>query len=171
MHLNTQGVVSTFDNFLLAVNHYSFDISTLSKTWLKQNELLLQHVTIPGYVYAFNHRVKKKCCGVGLYVKETIQFKRRTDIEKRFPTMEHLWFEIPGRNKHSKLLLGTVYRSESVMYSDWLDTFESLLSDLSISWDGTLLITGDVNVDLFKTTMFSVRKYMDMVETFNLTQG
>ena len=43
-----------------------------------------------------------------IYVKETIQFKRRTDIEKRFPTMEHLWFEIPGRNKHSKLLLGTV---------------------------------------------------------------
>ena len=62
-------------------------------------------------------------------------------------------------------------RSESVMlYSDWLDTFESLLSDLSISWDGMLLITGDVNVDLLKTTKSSVRKYMDMLETFNLTQ-
>ena len=54
---------------------------------------------------------KKKCGGVDVYVKETIRFKRRTDIEKRLPTMEHLWLEIPGRNKHIKLLLGTVSRS------------------------------------------------------------
>ena len=171
MHLNTQGVVSTFDIFLLAVDRYSFDVITLSETWLKQNELLLQHVTIPGYVYAFNHKDKKKCGGVGVYVKETIQFKRLTDIEKRFPALEHLWPEIPGRNKHSKILLGAVYRSESVMlYSDWLESFESLLSDLTISWDGMLQVTGDISVDLFKESKPSVRKYIDMLETLNLTQ-
>ena len=171
MHLNTQGVVSTFDIFVLAVDRYSFDVITLSETWLKQNELLLQHVTIPGYVYAFNHKDKKKCGGVGVYVKETIQFKRLTDIEKRFPALEHLWPEIPGRNKHSKILLGAVYRSESVMlYSDWLESFESLLSDLTISWDGMLQVTGDISVDLFKESKPSVRKYIDMLETLNLTQ-
>ena len=71
MHLNTQGVVSTFDSFLLAVNRYSFDIITLSETWLKQNELLLQHVTIPGYVYAFNHRDKKNAA-VWVYMSKKL---------------------------------------------------------------------------------------------------
>lgn len=38
---------STIDGFLLTVNRYSFVIITMSETWLKQNDLLLEHVTIP----------------------------------------------------------------------------------------------------------------------------
>ncbi|XP_048590336.1 uncharacterized protein LOC5519158 [Nematostella vectensis] len=171
MHINTQCMTSTFDSLLHMVNRYSLDIITMSETWLKENKLLLQHVTIPGYVHAFNNRDKKKGGGVGVYVKESIEFKRRTDIKRRYPAMEHLWLEIKGRNRHSNLLLGVVYRSGAIMtYSDWLDTFESLLSDLSISWHGMLLVTGDVNVDLFRPSECYVRKYMDVLESLNLTQ-
>lgn len=79
-----------------------------------------------------------------MYIKDSTKFKRRSDIEKRYPTLEHLWLEIPGCNKHSRLLLGTIYLSESMVpYSDWIVTFESLLSDSAIHWDGALLLTGD----------------------------
>ena len=37
MHLNTQCMTSTFDEFLLTVNKYPLDIITLSETWLKDN--------------------------------------------------------------------------------------------------------------------------------------
>ena len=114
---------------------------------------------------------KIKGGGVGAYVKESIDFKRRTDIEKRYPSMEHLWIEIKGRNKHSNLLLGIVYRSDSVMVcSDWLGLFESLLSDLTVAWDGMLLVTGDINLDLFCPNKPPVRKYLDILSTLNLTQ-
>ena len=46
----------------------------MSETWLKENNLLLQYVTIPGY-----------------------------EIQQT------------GRNRHSKLLVGTTYRSDTIL--------------------------------------------------------
>lgn len=76
-------MVSTFDHWLLAIEHYSFDVITMSETWLNNNSLLLQHVTIPGYIDAFSNQDKIRGGGVGVYIKESIKFKRRGDIEKR----------------------------------------------------------------------------------------
>ncbi|CAB4006181.1 Hypothetical predicted protein [Paramuricea clavata] len=143
----------------------------MSETWLKENNLLLQHVTIPGYVHAFNNRDKIRGGGVGIYIKESIKFKRRQDLEKRYPTMEHLWIEIPGRNRYSKLLLGTIYRSDAILpYTTWLEYFNDLLSDLSIQWDGMLAVTGDFNVDLLRPDKADTKKYNDVLESMNLDQ-
>ena len=74
-------------------------------------------------------------------------------------------------NRHSKLLLGSVYRSDSVMvYSDWLESFESLLSDVSATWDGMLMITGDMNVDLLRPDKSSTQNYVNILQTLSLTQ-
>jgi exonuclease III len=51
------------------IERYAFDIITMSETWLKENNLLLQRVTIPGYVHAFNNRDKIRGGGVGIYIK------------------------------------------------------------------------------------------------------
>lgn len=171
MHINTQSMVSTFDNLLIAIERYFFDIITMSETWLKENSLLLQHVTIPGYVHEFNNRDKVRGGGVGIYIKDSIKCKRRSDIEARYTSMEHLWVEIPGRNKNSKLLLGTFYRSETLLsYSNWLDNFESLLSELTLSWDGLLLLTGDFNVDLLRQDKPTTKKYQDVLAALSLQQ-
>ena len=165
MHINTQSMIFTFDNLLLAVDRYKFDVITMSETWLKENHLLLQYVTIPGYTHAFNNRDKKRGGGVGVYIKDSTKFKRRSDIEKRYLTLEHLWLEIPGCNKHSRLLLGTIYLSESMVpYSDWIVTFESLLSDLAIHWDGALVLTGDLNVDLQRPDIPATKKYSGILK-------
>lgn len=143
----------------------------MSETWLKENNLLLQHVSIPGYVQAFNNRTTIRGGGVGVYLKESVNFKRRADLEKKYPGMEHLWLEISGRNRHSRLLLGTIYRSERIMgYNDWLENFESLMSELAITWDGMLLITGDFNIDLLRKDKLQVQKYIDILTTMDLKQ-
>ena len=56
MHLNTQSMVSTFDEFILTINQFPFDIITLSETWLKDNRHLLDYVSIPGYVNLFRNK-------------------------------------------------------------------------------------------------------------------
>ena len=105
------------------------------------------------------------------YIKGSIKFKRRTDIESRYSQMEHLWIEVLGRNKNSKALIGTIYRSESHMnYADWLQAFDALLGDISISWDGLLLITGDFNVNLFDQASSMTRQYANILDSFNLIQ-
>ena len=160
MHINTRSMVSTFDGLLMTSRRYPFDVISMSETWLKDNSLLLQHINIPGYCNAFRNRDKIKCGGVGVYVMETIKFKRRKDIEDRYPALEHLWIELPGRNKNSKILLDTIYRSQSQMhFSDWLHTLEGLLSEIVASWDGMLLLAGDVNIDMFKQNNPDVKRY------------
>ena len=53
--------------------------------------------------------------GVGIYIKDTIKFKCRKDIENRMPDLEHLWVELPGKNKNSRLLAGVIYLSEKLL--------------------------------------------------------
>jgi exonuclease III len=143
-------MTSTFNGLSLLVANYQFDIVTLSETWLRDNPLLLQHVTIPGYHLCYNNQGKCRGGGVGAYIKETIKLKCRKDIEKLQPDFEHMWLEIPGKNKNSKvLLLGINYRSEKIMcHNDWIEKFHDLLSNIILMWDGLLMITGDMNINL-----------------------
>ena len=151
MHLNTQSMVSSFNEFQTLVSDYPMDIITMSEMWLKENPALLDYVALSGYTAIFNNRNTIRGGGVGAYISNSIKFKRRKDIEGLQTDMEHLWFEIPGRSKYSKALIGVIYRSERLLsYDDWLDRFESLLGQVSIDWDGLMYVTGDVNIDMLK---------------------
>lgn len=99
MHINTQSMVSTFDQLLFTINRYPFDVIAMSETWLNDNPLLLEHVKIPGYIPEFRNRNACRGGGVGAYIKETIRHKRRKDIENLESELETLWLEIAGRNK------------------------------------------------------------------------
>jgi hypothetical protein len=98
----------------------------------------LDYVAIEGYITKFRHCEVTKGEGVGAYVKDNIPYKLRYDIENTQPGMEHLWLELPGQNKHSKLLLGVIYRSNLLITaSNWLECFEDLLTmspQLGMGW-------------------------------------
>ena len=98
-------MTSTFDDLQLVILRYDFDVVTLSETWLKDNPQLLSHVSIPGYANEFRNRDKIKGGGVGAYIKENVKYKRRKDIESRYPELEHLWLEIQGRKKTATFYL------------------------------------------------------------------
>ena len=116
----------------------------MSETWMKNNPHLLQYVSIPGYINLFRNRDEIRGGGVGLYIKNSINFKRRTDIEKIEPELEQIWVEISGRNKNSKLQLGVMYRSNRMQdFQTWIDKSENVISQLCTEWDRLLVITGD----------------------------
>ena len=153
MHLNAQSMVSTFNELVLTMKQYPFDVICMSETWLKDNPLLLQHVNIPGYSSEFRNCNSIKGGGVGAYINEMIKYCQRRDIEEKEPSLEHLWLEFPGRNKHSKLLVGTIYRvGKMLKCTEWLERFENLLGYLISSWDGLILVTGDINIDLHRSS-------------------
>ena len=106
--------------------------------------------------------------GVGAYIKETLPYKRRIDIEAKELDLEHLWLEFPGRNKHSKLLLGTMYRSERMLTStEWLERFENLLGYLTATWDGLIVVTGDINIDLLRPNKPITGQYQYILSSLN----
>ena len=93
-HLNTQSMTSSFPEFKAMLSAYKFDIITLSETWLKDNKLLLQYVSISGYNFEFLNRQNKRSGGVGVYLKDHLQYKVRKDIYQKNSTIEHV-----ARNK------------------------------------------------------------------------
>ena len=108
---------------------------------------------------------------MGAYIKETLTYKRRSDIEAKELDLEHLWLEFPGRNKHSKLLLGTMYRSERMLTStEWLERFENLLGYLTATWDGLIVVTGDINIDLLRPNKPITSQYQFILSSLNLHQ-
>ena len=99
MHLNTQSLLSSLDELILTMEKYPFDIIAMTETWLKDNVHLLQHAMIPGYSPEFRHRNNLRGGGVEVYIRDSLEYKRRKDIENVEPDLEHLWLELPGRNK------------------------------------------------------------------------
>ena len=53
----------------------------MSKTWLKNNLHLTKYVTTPGYNCLFHNLNAIRGGGVGVYIKDHIKYKRRSDIE------------------------------------------------------------------------------------------
>ena len=102
-----------------------------------------------------------------------MKYKRRTDIKNKEPDLKHLWLELAGCNKNSKMLMGIMYRSNRILTpTSWLDKVESLFSYLTASWNGLLVVFSDMNTDLMpgrKDIPFT-RQYLTMLSSLNLHQ-
>ena len=130
----------------------------------------MEYVAISGFNTEFRSPDTIRGGGVGAYIKDTIKYKRRHDIENLLPELEHLWIEVPGRNRHSKALVGVIYRSRRVLDASWFESFETLLAHLTVTWDGMLIITGDTNFDLLKPEDNLVKRYSGILDVFHLQQ-
>ena len=73
------------------LHHHPFDIITLSETWLRNDTNLLQYVQIPGYSFCYKNRDERREGGVGIYIKDTIKYKKRQDFGKLEETIELMW--------------------------------------------------------------------------------
>ena len=168
-HLNTQSITSTFAAFERMLWSYQFDIITLSETWLKDNPQLLKHVSIPGYVPKFHHRDKKRGGGVGMYIRESIKFKKRDDITDKDNTIEHMWMEIKG--KHDSFLLAAMYQPSPALADKriWLTKLDALLAYVSTIWTGPIIITGDTNIDLLENSEIA-HEYKELLANHHLKQ-
>jgi len=172
MHLNTQAMTSTFNEFLLTMKTCPMVVALLSETWLRDQKELLDYVSTDGHATEFHHRVATKGGGIGAYIKENVAYRPRFDTEKTQPDLEHLRLELLGRNKHSKLLLGVIYRSNLLMTASyWLECFEDLLSHLTFTWDGMVVLTGDISFDLIGRPDSLVTRYSNTLDMFGLEQN
>ena len=131
----------------------------------------MDNVGIPGFNTEIRSRDTIRGLGYGAYIKDTIKYKRKRYIENLLAELEHLWREIPGRNKHSKALVEVIYRSCRILDdASWFESFETLLAHLTVTWDGMLIITGDTNFYLLKPEDNLVKRYSGILDVFGLQQ-
>ncbi|MCG7868583.1 MAG: endonuclease/exonuclease/phosphatase family protein [Candidatus Thiodiazotropha taylori] len=141
VHYNIQSISSKLD--LLHAELFHFDILAFTETWLsasiETNDLMLESYNKPER----KDRVGDHHGGVMLYVKETIFYKRREDLEIR--GVENIWIELA--NNHKRILFGIFYRppnSDANYFSNIEDSL-ALAVDTAIS---DIIVTGDFNLNI-----------------------
>ena len=169
-HLNTRSVTSSFPEFEAMLSKHQFDITTLSETWLKDNAKLLQHVNIQGYQFEFVNRPNKRGGGVGLYIKEALQYKVRKDIGRKDTTIEHLWIEVKNAKKHCSFLVGVCYQPSSLAADKevWIDKLDHLLSHITTTWTGAVILTGDMNININNKNSPVTARYIETLTNHGL---
>lgn len=103
VHYNVQSILPKLD--ILFTELFEFDILAFSETWLNpsvSSNDLLQSFHGPER----KDRTGDSHCGVMIYVKDAIRYKRRHDLE--IIVIECLWIELTLKNKH--ILFGVFYR-------------------------------------------------------------
>ena len=154
-HLNCRGLSINWHNFYnLIVNmhssNHSFDCIGLSEVWDCESD---QRIKLPGYhnfIPCCRNGPKNKRGGVGLFIKEDIQFRIRYDLSVFIESVyESLFVELmPEGGKHR--IVGVIYRPNSFPLADidvFTTTFLEVL-DLINNENKKSIVMGDMNLDL-----------------------
>jgi exonuclease III len=150
----------------LLEDNFSFDIITLQETWL--NSDLEPYANIPGYNFTCKNKpTVREGGGVGIYIKEGINYKVRSDISfSNHP--EHyydcLFIEIQGDQNNKDIVIGTVYRPP---YKDTVELFTSDMDRILKAIDlenKNCIISGDTNINLLNIdTHHNTATYLDIM--------
>ena len=92
-HQNVNGLVSKIEKLrlMLQETNKNIQIYGITESHLHKN-MQDPKVAISGYSFTRKDRAKSFGGGVGCYIREDINWKRRSDLEK--PSVEALWIEI-----------------------------------------------------------------------------
>ena len=165
IHFNCRSLKRNFDNFISTLSSFSepFSIIALSETWLNNKESL----NLNGYVFVGQGRENRRGGGTGFFIKKSIKFRRRSDLDIFNETIEMLFIELESR--HNKVILAIVYRPPNHNISEFLDLLETPLSKVTNEHKECILI-GDYNIDLLNVTVSSnADKFIDVLMTYSFT--
>lgn len=145
-HLNIRSLANKTDSLRLeGINNKTFDVLTLSETWLDSSTSDAE-IKLPGFVCIRLDRTgnKEGYGGVAMYVREDLAFRLRNDINTG--GQECLWIELI-RDKCKPTLLCCAYRAPDAD----LRTFISSLRDSMPAVDlekSDVVILGDLNANM-----------------------
>ena len=135
-------------------------VIALSETKLSDDNF--RNIAINGYKFISNYS-PTNVGGVGLYIKEDIEFIRRQDIEFDFEGVETSFIEIP-RQKNKNIIIGCIYRHPLVgQISKIQDTLREKLNLIN-QFGYEAYLAGDINVNFLSYTSHNqTSEYLDML--------
>lgn len=149
LHLNARSLLKNLDqlNLILKNLKRAFSVVGVSETWL--TDCSSELVNITGYNFVSNHRKSKIGGGVGIYLRNDIEYKvlkecKFSDSEE----IESIFVEITVPQEKN-IVVGCVYRPPNQNSALSLEKFNDILS--IITKDNKLCyVMGDFNLDFFR---------------------
>ena len=153
-HLNCRGLASHWDNFTSLVHelnshNFSFDFIGISETFKTDNN----NLELVGYHnFLSKNRQDSNRGGVGIYIKETIQYTVREDLSIFIPHIfESVFIEIEVKHGKNEIV-GVIYRPNTFPLAD-INVFTTCfldLLDIINRENKQSVIIGDINIDLLQ---------------------
>ncbi len=167
--MNCRGLSANWESFYSHIcdlhgDVFSFDFIGISELYQCCND---SRLCLPGY-----HELIARCRddgprgGVGLFMKDTLNYKIREDISVFIPHIfESVFVEIIN-TKERNLIVGVIYRPNTEPRAD-LDIFSSNMEAIMDTINNELkhtMIMGDLNIDLLRfQTHRKTNEYLDSI--------
>ena len=170
IHLNAVSLTAHFDNIANFLENINFpDIICVSETRLKKDKIdwQLKLVGLPNYNIHFDNS-NTNAGGVAIYIKESLQYKIRTDFRLATEDCESFFLEVSISNtlpdnlnaQQKSLIIGCVYRHPRPTIPCFTDELCDKLM-MSCNQNTPFIILGDINIDVSKSSNKQVQYYMD----------
>ena len=171
LYINARSIVNP-TNFskiegLIALLDHKPDVIGINETWEQPNSFG-QYKCLTGYTFVSNGRMLQKGGGVGLYVKNNLNFHVCNDLtimnEKFF---ESIFINIQFMNK--EITCGTIYRSPQHSKDAFSKFFSQLQNALTIlnKSKNKCFIMGDFNIDLLDIKNNNTENYVETMFDYN----
>ena len=145
-HQNIRGLEAHFDSFEeFLKSHDELDIIGVSETHLSDKNIN-NHLNIEGYSFVKRNRSKGLGGGIGIYIKEGISYKHRTDLQH--DSIENIYIEISIK-KSKPLIFGCFYRppdSSKHLSNNFNDQLNENIERVSKE-NKEMIIMGDFNIN------------------------
>ena len=109
-------------DFNISLNNV-FDVICVTETWLNASTADL--VNMQGSTFVGKNRISRKGGGVGIYVKDQIKFKLRTDIDSDNENCEIIAIEILN-DQAKNIIIISLYRPPGTDMNLFIDTINRI---------------------------------------------
>ena len=146
LHTNIRSLSLHHDELVSLSAHTKLDLDVIgvSEIWHSNDNPISSNVEIPGYTF-FKTKSVTQNGGVGLYIRDSLTYNPRIDLDSCTDDFETVWVEIENKNDKN-FLICCVYRHPSSNIDNLTSHFQNHLSKLSSN--KLLFIMGDFNVNL-----------------------
>ena len=165
LHLNVQSLRAKHTALeCLLTEIDSFDALCFTETWLHEHDSTCFNFINYHHIPSVRHN---RSGGSSIFIKEHIKFTTRDDIKTDF--WEDNTFEITSIEVCRPLIfiVACIYRSPNTSIPKFIKKIESLF-DLASKEKKPLIICGDFNIDILKTSS-SAQHFISSVATSNFT--
>ena len=165
-HINLRSLKKHFEELseFLSTLNMSFSVIGISETWLNNSNDVI--FNIPGYKFISNNRRHKHGGGVGLFIKDDLNFKLRSDLQSFDKKIyESIFIELIQPNAKN-ILIGCFYKPPDTSVSDFNSSISNVLCTLSFENKISYLM-GDFNINLLNCDMHQATNYFVNLLTSN----
>jgi len=127
---------------------HPFKVIGITETWMNASNV--DSITIKGYNHELMYRSNKIGGGVSVFVKNNLNYIRRTDLEINDEFVETVIIEVDKNivNMNRKILIVTLYRPPNSDIQSFIERIEQILQTVRKERAITYCI-GDYNINLF----------------------